>query len=86
MTITNTDEHKMAAFGRMVLGLITDVLILPEGEAYVRRTVTTPDGKGGRHKLVLIVARPGVADAMEEIAAMRFNVTDLKSETGGRKQ
>jgi hypothetical protein len=81
-----TEDEKMAAFGRMVFELMTDILILPEGEAYARKAVTMPDGKGGKHRLELIVARKGVADAMEEAAAARFNVTDVKPETEGRKQ
>lgn len=81
------DDRKMAAFGRMVFGMMTDILVLPPGDqAYGRKTVTTPDGRGGKHTFALIVARPGVADAMEEIAAMRFNVTNLASKSGGRKQ
>lgn len=81
-----TDEQKMAAFGRMVFGLITDVLVLPDGQAYASRTVTTPDGKGGAHQFALIVARPGVAEVMEKSVAAAFDVRDLKSASGGMKQ
>ncbi len=82
------DDHdeKMLAFGYMVFGMITDVLILPpEGQAYARKTVTLPDGRGGKHRLDLIVARPAVADAMEGAAATQFNVSDINV-SGGQKQ
>ncbi len=81
-----SEDEKMAAFGRMVFGLMTDVLMMPAGEAYARKGVTMPDGRGGKHKISLIVARPGVADAMEEIAAMLFDIANVASESEGRKQ
>lgn len=72
-----TDEQKMAGLGRMVFGMITDVLMLPDGEGYGRKTITTNDGHGGNHSVEIIIARGDVGDAMEEAAALRFNVTDV---------
>lgn len=74
------DDQKFLAFGRMVFGMITDVLVLPSGDqAYARRTVTLPDGLGGKHSIALIAARPGVADVMERGVAAQFNVEDIKA-------
>lgn len=76
----NDESDKFEAFGRMVFGMMTDVLVLPDAvQAYARKTVTMPDGRGGKHRLDLIVARPAVADAMEKTASERFDVVDVKS-------
>jgi hypothetical protein len=72
-----TENEKMEQFGRMVHAMMTDVLLLPAGGAYGRKTITMPDGRGGEHSLELIIARKPVADAMEEIVAMRFGVTNV---------
>ncbi len=81
-----TEDEKMLAFGRMVFGIMTDVLVLPHGDmAYARKTITMPDGRGGKHRLDLLIARPTVADAMEECAAVQFGVYAIQA-SGGSKQ
>jgi len=82
-----TEDEKLLAFGRMVFGMITDLLILPVADqAYARRTVTTPDGRGGKHRIDLMVARNGVADVMEEAVKKHFAVKDIRAATGDIKQ
>ncbi len=73
-----TDDEKMMKFGKMVFGMISDVLIVGD-QAYARRTITTPDGRGGKHSIELIIARKGVADIMELAASHNFNVKDIES-------
>jgi len=82
------DAAKMEGLGRMIFSHITDVLVASEGvaQAYGRQTVTMPDGRGGKHSLVVIVATHQVADAMEEAAGMRFGVQPMQGDAGGRKQ
>ncbi len=77
-----SDVQKMEAFGRMVFDMMSSVLLLPDGPAYARRTVTMPDGHGGKHELALIVARSHAADVMEGLVAAKFDITDIKAETG----
>jgi hypothetical protein len=79
-----SEERKFYDFGLMIFGMMTDVLLLPEGDAYARKSVTMPDGREGKHRLALIVARQNTADAMEEIASRRFNIQDIKG-TGGER-
>jgi len=80
-----SNDEKFRAFGQMVFGMMSDVLVLPPGEAFARKTVTMPDGRGGKHALELIVARKEVADRMEQAAQEAYNVVDVKS-PGERKQ
>jgi hypothetical protein len=71
-------DTKLLGLGRMIWDLITDIVVLPaQDAAYVRRTITFPDGRGGKGSIEVIVARKEVADAMEEVAGMRFGVIDV---------
>src|ERR1041385_5868093 len=44
-------DEIMTGFGRMIFGMLCDVLLLPaDDDAYARRTVTLPDGHGGKDR------------------------------------
>jgi hypothetical protein len=81
------EEKQLLALGKMVFGMMTDVVLMPQpDEAYARRTVTMPNGKGGKHSIELIVASAGVADVMEAAAAAHFDVHDAPGSKGGAPQ
>lgn len=83
-----TNDDKFAGLGRMVFGMIEDVLIAGSqrgDSAYGRKTVTTPDGSGGKHEVVIFVVRhKEIADLMEKGVAAAMPVQDMKS--GGTTQ
>jgi hypothetical protein len=73
------DSKKLEAFGRMVFGMMSDVLLLPSSEGvYARKTITVPNGHGGKHVLELIVANRTVADIMEVAVKQHMNVKDIR--------
>lgn len=78
-------DQKLLGLGRMVYGMITDLAVLPPGDAaFGRKTITYPNAAGGKDAVEIILARKVVADAMEEAAAMRFAIVNVNTPKGDR--
>ena len=80
------EDRKMVEFGRMMFGMIQDVLLTSSrgDSSYGRKTVTMPDGSGGKHKVVVMVlsdkatalaAEKGIELAMD-VKSMAVNETE----------
>lgn len=64
-----SEKEKFEQFGRMVFGMIEDTLMSKQvgGCSYAMRDITLPDGHGGKHNCVVVIASGrDVTDLMEK--------------------
>ena len=82
-----TNDQKFLHFGRMVFGMIEDALLMMQQSQYSAgfavRKVTLPNGHGGKHEVVVIVATPETAAIMEKAMSDRMPVDNVGGSTGG---
>lgn len=73
------DEGKLAAFGKMVFGLITDLQV-QGGTGYCRRKVTFPVTQDRSVKgsvEIFVVSSAALADLIEKTIASEYSVADV---------